>query len=199
MAEQTLEEMFVAHRPRLVWTVYRIVRCAETAEDLVQDAYVRVSAALRDRPVHTLQPFLYRTARNLALDHVRGTRIRNRIVGEAVGDLVTDDVPAAVPTPERQVIDRERLSVLETAMAALPPRRRDILICARLHGWPHARIAKHFGISKSAVQKNISVALAHCLESLDEKDDEEVRVPQPRSSKGGEGLRTERKAGKRDD
>lgn len=174
MAERTLEELFIAHRQRLVWSVYRIVKCGETAEDVVQDAYLRVSAALRDRSVRTLQPFLYRTARNLAIDHVRGRRIRSRIVGEAADESSANQIASSVPTPERQALDRERLAVLEAAMADMPPRRREILIRARLHGWSHAQIAAHFGISESAVQKNVHVALAHCLALLAEKDDPQV-------------------------
>lgn len=170
MAERTLDELFVLHRPKLVWTVYRIVRCSETAEDVVQEAYLRVAAALREHPVRTIQPFLYRTARNLAIDTVRGSRIRGRIVSTVADGSVLDDVPSRLPSPERQTLDRQRVGRLEAALAELPPRRRQILVLARLHGWSYQRIAAHLGLSESAVQKNVRVALAHCLARLAEND-----------------------------
>jgi RNA polymerase sigma-70 factor (ECF subfamily) len=173
MAGQTLDELFVAHRQKLVWTVFRIVRCSETAEDVVHEAYLRVAAALCDRPVGTIRPFLYRTARNLAIDYVRGRRIRGRIVTAADTDLL-NGVASLVPSPERQTLDRQRLGRLQQAMAEMSPRRRDILVYARLHGWSHERIASHFGLSESAIQKNIRVALEQCLAALSEKDEPQV-------------------------
>ncbi|MPY73853.1 MAG: sigma-70 family RNA polymerase sigma factor [Alphaproteobacteria bacterium] len=173
MAGQTLDELFVAHRQKLVWSVFRIVRCSETAEDLVHEAYLRVSAALCERPVGTIRPFLYRTARNLAIDHVRGRRIRNRIVAAADTDLL-NGVASLMPSPERQALDRQRLGQLQAALAGMSARRREILVRSRLHGWSYERIAGHFGLSESAVQKNIRVALAQCLAAMTEKDEPQV-------------------------
>ena len=130
MADRTLDELFVQHRPKLVWTVYRIVRCSETAEDVVQETYLRVAAALRDHPVRMIRPFLYRTARNLAIDHVRGNRIRGRIVTPTGDERALDTVPSALPSPERQTLDRQRVGRLEAALGELSPRRREIL------SWP---------------------------------------------------------------
>lgn len=173
MAGQTLDELFVAHRQKLVWSVFRIVRCSETAEDVVHEAYLRVSAALCERPVGTIRPFLYRTARNLAIDHVRGRNIRNRIVAAADTDLL-NGVASLMPSPERQALDRQRLGQLQAALAGMSARRREILVRSRLHGWSYERIAGHFGLSESAVQKNIRVALAQCLAAITEKDEPQV-------------------------
>ena len=49
-------------------------------------------------------------------------------------------------------------------------RRRTIFILHKLHGWNYARIAAHTGISESAVQKNIRLALADCLRAMTEND-----------------------------
>lgn len=150
----------------LIGSLRRIVGCAHTAEDLAQDAYLRVSDALEQRrEVSHLQPFLYQTARNLALDHLRRESIRQAPADaeEAVARIACES-----PTPERSALLAERVERLRGAMRELPERRRQVLVLHRLHGWRHSQIAAHLGISVSAVEKNLRLALAHCLQAQDD-------------------------------
>jgi RNA polymerase sigma factor (sigma-70 family) len=144
----------------------RIVGNRQTAEDLAQEAYVRVAIAEREQPIGALQAFLFRTARNLALDHLRAERMHGTVVTRDLDEAAVAAVPAEQPTPEVQAFDRERLARFEAALAGLKPRRREILVLHKLHGWTYARIADHFGITDSAVQKNVVLALAECLANL---------------------------------
>jgi len=165
-SQQTLAHLFIRQRRALVGMLARIVGNHQTAEDLAQEAYVRVAVAEREQPIGALRAFLFRTARNLALDHLRAERMHGTVVAQGVEEAVVAAVPANQPTPETQVFDRERLARLEMALAGLKPRRREILVLHKLHGWTYARIAGHLGITESAVQKNVVLALAECLTNL---------------------------------
>jgi len=57
--------------------VQRIVRTASDAEDLVQATFLRSWPALASGAVDCPRAFLFRTARTLALDHIRNSRVRN--------------------------------------------------------------------------------------------------------------------------
>jgi RNA polymerase sigma-70 factor (ECF subfamily) len=54
------------------------------------------------------------------------------------------------------------------ALNGLSERRRQILVLHKFHHWTYERIAQHYGISRSAVEKNVQVALAHLLAAQSE-------------------------------
>src|SRR5688500_7871437 len=91
-AKQALDQAFAEHRSVLLRTLARIVGSVATAEDLVQETYLRVASALRTRPVDYPAPFLFQTARNLAFDHLRSERRHGLVVIKGVADDVLSDV-----------------------------------------------------------------------------------------------------------
>ena len=66
-----LSEVFMAHRSQLRWAALKILGNPERAEDVVQDAYLKVSEAAE--VFHIKQPvaYLFQMVRNLAIDHHR--------------------------------------------------------------------------------------------------------------------------------
>ena len=163
-----LDEIFQAQRRALVGTIYRIVGCVHTSEDLAHDAYMRVSKAAASRQIDHLRPFLYQTARNLALDHVRRDRLRRRLISDDTGATQWAEVPEARPSQEATSIDRERLAAFRRALSRLPERARRAFILSRLEGLSYPEIAQRLGVSESTVFNDVKAALAHCLEALDD-------------------------------
>lgn len=100
-----LEQIFVLHRHTLVSTIARMVGCRYTAEDLAHEAYLRVSEAVHARPILNLQNFLYQTARNLAIDHIRRERIRRGFMTDGAEPDTWLGVSSAQPSPETQTMD----------------------------------------------------------------------------------------------
>ena len=68
--QQQLSALFIAQRGGLIRMLARVVGCANLAEDLAQETYLRVAKALNARPIEHLQPFLYQTAQYLSLIHI---------------------------------------------------------------------------------------------------------------------------------
>ena len=58
---------------------------------------------------------------------------------------------------------------MKRALAQLPPRRRAILIAARVDGLSHETIAERFDISRTMVQKELRRAIRHCVEYLEQR------------------------------
>ena len=84
-----------------------------TAEDLLQETYLRVTRALSERPIDHLEPFVYQTARNLALDHLRSRRIQARTLQE---DVPLDVVGKAIARiPAKTLIARQREMLMRNA------------------------------------------------------------------------------------
>lgn len=166
---QTLDDLFSNHRKTLLWRLLRMVGCRHTAEDLVQETYIRVARALEQRPVEHLQPFLYQTARNIALDHLRHQKVKRRIESEEADRDSVLSVPTPAATPEAALIDRQKLALFDQVLKDLPERTRQMLVLNRLHGWSYPRIAEHLGVSQSTVYNNIRLALARCLAQVEQQ------------------------------
>jgi len=168
----TINDLFLNHRQSLIHTIYRIVGCPQTAEDLAHEAYLKMVHASKVREISYPHPFLYQIARNLALDHLRKEKIRQQIDSLQKNDEDSSDrlesIPSTAPSPEQQTADRQRVALMIDALSGLSERRRQILVLHKFHHWTYERIARHYGISRSAVEKNVHVALAHLLDAQGE-------------------------------
>jgi RNA polymerase sigma-70 factor (ECF subfamily) len=158
-----IDSLYLEHQQTLVHILRRMVGCHQTAEDLAQEAYLKVSGASKKKTIDYPQPFLYQTAKNLALDYLRKQKVRNTKLVEKMDDISYEQISDNVPTPDIAIQASQELNQLLNLLEKQPKRRREMLILNRVHGWKHSEIADHFGVSKSAVEKNIRIALAHCL------------------------------------
>ncbi|WNB74171.1 RNA polymerase sigma factor [Methylomonas koyamae] len=73
-----IDTLFLSHRDSLIRTIFGIVGCPQTAEDLAHAAYLKMLHALENQEVAYPKPFLYQIAKNLALDHLRKENVRLR-------------------------------------------------------------------------------------------------------------------------
>lgn len=158
-----IEQLYREHQPVLVRWLARLVRCEETAADLAQESYLRVAGAAGEQLITHPRAFLFRTARNLALDHLRKMRTRSGRT-EPLDEAV--DLPSPQPSAERALLDRQRVVLFRQALETLPPRCREVFLLHRVHHCTYGEIAHRLGISESAVEKHIMRALSHCRSAL---------------------------------
>jgi RNA polymerase sigma factor (sigma-70 family) len=122
------------------------------AEDLIQEAFLRLHLYCQSSETPQQEAFLRRTLLNLVVDRHRKVRA-DRYVEEKPEDLPLVDVR---PTPDEDFAIQQRLNRVEALLNSLPPRTREIFVMHRLEGYGCAQIAKQFGISVSAVEKHIA-------------------------------------------
>nr|WP_243458946.1 sigma-70 family RNA polymerase sigma factor [Pseudomonas sp. OA65] len=147
-------------------TLERMVRNPSTAEDLLQETYLRVTRALSERTVEHLEPFVFQTARNLALDHLRARRIQSRTLLDDVPLEVVHNVAAPQSSAEDAAHAQQLLERLDVSLQALSPRQQQIFILSRLHGHSYQQIAERLGVSLSTVQKELKLIMAICVGQL---------------------------------
>lgn len=134
----------------------------ELAGDALQETYLRLERAEIAGTVRSPTAYLFRMAFNAALDRQRAEK--RRLHASEIDHLVhiADDMPG----PARIVEARDDVQALVRAIAELPPRRRAILLAARLEGMPQRDIAKRLGISLRLVEKELRLAQEQCAEKL---------------------------------
>ena len=157
-----LDELISRYWRPLILYVHEIVGAVDAAEDVVQEVFIRVWARRSEwRPSGSVRSFLYRIARNLALNERRAVRVRelwsHRQRAERAGASVT---------PLSLVETREVAERVRRAIAALPARQREILTLARFHGLSHQQIAEVLGISPNTVANHIRGAFASLRKAL---------------------------------
>ncbi|WP_417693545.1 RNA polymerase sigma factor [Pseudomonas sp.] len=166
MSQSRFHHVFLAQRTPLLRTLQRMVNNPSTAEDLLQETYLRVTRALGERTVEHLEPFVFQTARNLALDHLRARRIQSRTLLDDVPQEVVHNVVAPQSSAEDAAHAEQMLERLNLSLQALSPRQQQIFILSRLHGHSYQDIAKRLGVSLSTVQKELKLIMAICVGQL---------------------------------
>ena len=163
MSQSHFNQVFLTQRVILLRTLQRMVNNPSTAEDLLQETYLRVTRALSERTVEHLEPFVFQTARNLALDHLRSRRIQSRTVLEDVPTEVIESVPSSLSTPEEAHQAAQLLERLSVSLSQLSARQQRIFILSRLHGCSYQEIARELDVSLSTVQKELKLIMAICV------------------------------------
>jgi len=138
-----------------------ILRNAAEAEDVVQDAFVRVLQRKRELgAIVEIRPWLVRIAWNLALDRRR--RVRPEQMDEVfAAALVARDTPA-----DDALAEAARIARVLAAMERLPRREREALLLSAMDELNTAEIAAVLGRSESSVRSLLFRARTHLRERL---------------------------------
>ena len=151
-----LDALFRRQAPALVRFLSRRTG-REEAQDLAQEAFLRLTDAVGQRALQKPEAYLARIARNLLRDRaksVSGHRERTHAV------LEPELHPANDGDPHLALEARQTLQRLEAAMMKLPPKTREIYLRHRLDDQTYAQIAADLGLGISAVEKHMMKAIA---------------------------------------
>lgn len=165
-----LESIYLGVRRSLMAAVLRVVRDPQTAEDLAQETYIRVRRALEKGSVEHVEGLLHRTARNLALDHLRKNKARGRVETFNTGDQHALDVPDTTPSIEERMIQADRLQLVEELLSRLPARARSVWLLSRVEGWSYPRIAEHLRVSPNTVFNDIKLVMGSLRDLFERLD-----------------------------
>jgi RNA polymerase sigma-70 factor (ECF subfamily) len=147
-ARRTLAEM----TQRLRGLLRRKGQSSEDAEDLAQDALLKLELYQRAQDVRDPEAFLRRTAVNQAIDQSR----RSRRSPLSTSPLEAFDLVDPSPTPDDLFAANRSLERLTAGLKAMNAKSREVLLAQRLDGLTYAQIAEQFGISQSAVEKRLA-------------------------------------------
>lgn len=147
--------LYVTHRDSVLRYVRSLLHDADAAEDVTQATFLRLLTRL-DRYEAREVPFeawLLRVARNLALDELRRRR------SAPATELFDHDLPVRDECAER-------FGDVQTAVAGLPEREREVLVLRYVAGLPFADIAERLGIGERDVRARHNRARAGLRLSL---------------------------------
>ena len=150
-------QLFVEHACSLRKYLFTLVPKMDVAEELTQEAFVRLRMSGR-ADLDSPRGFLFRTAQNLARDHLRRAR---RIAFDRLDDQTGAGFADATASPEEQVAHREELAIMRTILMELSPKCRQVFLLVRLEELSHREVAAEMGMSQTMVRKYLARAVGH--------------------------------------
>nr|WP_302053906.1 RNA polymerase sigma factor [Sphingomonas tagetis] len=144
----------------------RMLPTESDVEDIAQETCIRAYAAAETQTVLMPKAFLFRIAKNLALnERSRMWNTTTTFVGDSaeLDDLGADDGDVS---GEDRLDSHRKLNLLEEAIAQLPAQCRRVFQLRKIEELSHKEIAAQMGISVSTVEKHIATGLVRCKKYL---------------------------------
>ncbi|MFE0242821.1 RNA polymerase sigma-70 factor [[Kitasatospora] papulosa] len=158
MSEQETDQgLFQRYRSLLFSVAYRLLGSAADAEDAVQDAWIKWSAADRSQ-VADPKAYLVRIVSHLAMDRLRSTRHKREVyVGPWLPEPILTGGDASETVLDAESVSMAMLVVLET----LSPLERAVFVLKEVFDFSHAEIADAVERSEAAVRQAAHRAREH--------------------------------------
>lgn len=157
-----INDLFRRYHNDAVRFAARLVGGHDNGEEVVQEAWLSLSARTATTPIDHPRTYLFTATRNAAIDFTvrRQREWRHRVDTDALTDADMADNTLELYEQRRQLA---RLAVF---LNELPEACRQAFIMNKFEGYSHPEIAKRLGISVSMVEKHIMRALRHCRDLM---------------------------------
>jgi len=163
---QAFRQLVERHQERIYSYLLGWIRDPEVANDLFQETFLRVLAALRqERASYTQQgrwlAWVMRIARNAALDYLRSRRKWHDVVGNELEEDLTfwDQLSDEAPAPDRELEQAELQALLAECIERLPPEQREVLLLRQDAELTFREIADLTGVSINTALGRMRYAL----------------------------------------
>jgi len=160
-----LGELAERHQDRILSLSYRVLRDWDKAEDVAQEAFLRVYRSARHyQPKALFTTWLYRIVANLCLDEQRRAARTTAPLEEVA--------PEATAAPQENTAEKKEIAELvKAAIDSLPDRQRMAVILHRYDGLTHEQICEVTGWTASATESLLVRAYANLREKLGKMKD----------------------------
>lgn len=161
MPDNTLfHKIYLASRASISRVVSRIVPPHEI-EDIVQETYVRICQVENTDKISSPKSFMFKTARNLALDYQKQASVKLVDNVDETGTLeylLSEDVDEMYETTKTN----NEFSHFCEAVRQLPLQCRKVFVLKKVYGYSQREIAAQLSLSESTVEKHISTGMKRC-------------------------------------
>jgi RNA polymerase sigma-70 factor (ECF subfamily) len=142
-------------------------------DDVVQEAYCRISTLDGVSHIDDPRQYLFRTARNVVLEQLRRDRIVSIEAATGLAEL-EQAAEGEHSNPERVTSDRRMLARVEHLIAMLSERGRQVFRMRKIEGLSQRDISSQLGISESVVENEISRSLDWIVRALTQEERAEL-------------------------
>ncbi|MEL6812887.1 MAG: RNA polymerase sigma factor [Bacteroidota bacterium] len=159
--EETFNQVYQDYG-KPIWS-FLYFKCGDgaRADDLVQEAFIKLWQNCKKVPVEKAKSFLYTVSNNMFLNEVAHKKV---VLQHAQSQVRKVDGQS----PEYLLEEKQYREKLENAIAHLTEAQRTAFLLNRIEGKKYREIAEILGISVKAVEKRMSLALAELRKQIEE-------------------------------
>jgi len=154
---ETIEQLFAALESPLLSYALRLTQAADVAEDLVQEAFMKLQAQFNE--VREPKRWLFRTVHNLALNHQRQAR---KIIPLEPSPSPSGETADPQPLPDEQIVRSEGIGLVRLILETLDERSRELIRLKFTENLSYKEISERTGLKTG----NIGYLLHHALKSM---------------------------------
>lgn len=142
-------------------------------DDVVQEAYCRISSSGDLDRIEHPQQYLFRVARNIVLEQIRRSRVVSIETVSGFAEL-ENSIPDELSAPDRILEGRRTLARVEELIAALPERAGRVFRLRKVEGLTQRQIAQQLGITETMVENDVARGLRRILTEMTEEERAEL-------------------------
>lgn len=144
----------------LVRYLSKKVRNNEDANDLAQEAFLRMHKFQQSRQLSNARAFLFKTANNLVVDQMRRAKVHDKYLSfEMLPEQSDEENDKFAPSAERTALAERELDQIYKVVDKMPEKVRRAFLMHRAKDLSYSEIADEMGVSTSMVEKYIIQAL----------------------------------------
>lgn len=163
-----IEELFRQNGRPLVRFLSAKLRDPQQADEIAQEAYLRMQNLHEPEQLDNARAFLFQVAANMATDQLRRQQLHQRYIQSQLEKNMADSDlrPDIEHGPDEQLIAQQKVAQINTALDCMKAKPKQAFLLHRRTGLSYSEIAEEMGVSVSSVEKYILAALKHFREHL---------------------------------
>ena len=175
-ARERFAEVVARHQRRAARIAYHYLRDAAEADEAVQDAFIKAYSHLASfREELPFEVWFTRILVNGCLDRIKARTRRERWIVSMPDSTGTDRdlaerMPGHGPSPEDQLLAKERRERLAEALSELPERQRSVFMLSHYEGCTSREVSAITGLNESTVRVHLFRAIRKLRALLAEGD-----------------------------
>lgn len=160
-----IERLFREHNRALVAFLQCRLNSYSDAQEVAQEAYLRVLTMDNREEVDSLRSYLFKVAGNLAIDRLRKRKVRSDFAAAQ-----SNDEPIGEATPVHHAMAVEQVAGLRSALRTLPAKASQAFVMHVIEGRDFGSVAQTMNLSERMVRYHVANALAHCRAWIDDQE-----------------------------
>ncbi|MCT1526709.1 RNA polymerase sigma factor [Sphingobacterium hotanense] len=148
-------QIYLFYSPALYAHLLKFLKSPELVEEVLQEVFVKIwNLRAEIEPDRGFKTFLYRISSNLAINVIKKINRDKALQAEVWASSISYYFHS-----EEKLLDKERLEIIDRAIATLTPKRREILHFCKVEGRSYKEVADLLGISVSTVSNQLVNAI----------------------------------------
>ncbi len=140
-------------------------------DDIIQEVFIRALKTRERGALYSPKAFLFRAARNLAVDYFRK---KSHFDDEFLADSEASNVIEFSDSIPEVVSRKQEYAMLKDAIDSLPDKCRVIFTMRRLYGMSYNEISEALGITRNTISAQLTIGLRKCAEYFEQREDSTV-------------------------